>query len=88
MIVVPICGPVEARDVGHLLTRASADKEETLVAEIEPIIAVRKGTIIKPGAYEIDLLAHRRPDAYGRLIRPLFDHRNDSKQLFACRLSA
>ena len=38
-----------------------------LVAEIDPSHSDAKRRVFRPGEYELDLLADRRPELYGRL---------------------
>lgn len=52
---------------GELLAEASSDREETLLAEIDPSRSDIKRLIFAPGEYELDLFGDRRPDLY----RPL-----------------
>lgn len=43
--------------------------EGAVIAEVNPAQAREKHIIRKPGEYEIDLVADRRPDLYGPLVR-------------------
>lgn len=52
---------------GELLAEASSDREETLLAEIDPARGDVKRLTFTPGEYELDLFGDRRPDLY----RPL-----------------
>ena len=50
-----------------LLAAGGEYGEEILVAEIDPAVARNKHLVRIPGLYELDRLAHRRPDLYGPL---------------------
>jgi predicted amidohydrolase len=53
---------------GEVLQQAGEQDETLLVAEIDPGRADRKERVFLPGEYELDLMADRRPDLYGRLV--------------------
>jgi predicted amidohydrolase len=53
---------------GKTLARAGADREEMIVAEIDPRLARNKHLVRVPGRHEIDRIADRRPAFYGPLI--------------------
>jgi predicted amidohydrolase len=53
---------------GNRLAFASVDGEEILYADIEPARARQKKLIRRPGLHEIDRIADRRPEFYGRLM--------------------
>ncbi len=55
---------------GERLAFASPDREEILVADIEPAKARRKKLIRRPGLHEIDRIADRRPGFYGKIVEP------------------
>ena len=50
-----------------LLATGGEYGEEIIVAEIDPAVARNKHLVRIPGLYELDRLAHRRPDLYGPL---------------------
>lgn len=52
---------------GELLAVASEDREEIIYATIDPRLARNKRLIRIPGQFEVDRLAHRRPEMYGPL---------------------
>ncbi len=52
---------------GNILAEASKDKEEMLVAKIDPRVAATKHVILSPGEYEFDVFKDRRPDLYNKL---------------------
>jgi predicted amidohydrolase len=52
---------------GELLSHAGADGEEIILAEIDPERARAKRLVKIPGKYELDRIAHRRPEMYGPL---------------------
>ena len=55
---------------GTVLTRAGTDAEEALFAQIDPARARTKHLVRVPGRHEINRIADRRPDFYGRLVEP------------------
>jgi predicted amidohydrolase len=55
---------------GALLAEASSDREEVIVAEIDPALARRKRVVKIPGEHEIDRVGDRRPEMYEPLCRP------------------
>ncbi len=55
---------------GELLAAAD-DTETILYAEIDPGRSRQKHLVHIPGQYEIHRTAHRRPEMYGELVRPL-----------------
>lgn len=55
---------------GETLAYAAHDKEEILFARIDTERARRKKLVRVPGKHEIDRIADRRPDLYGRLVEP------------------
>lgn len=66
-------GQSRAVDVnGDLLAAASEDREEILLADIDPEKARRKRIVHIPGKYELDRVGHRRPEMYG----PITDNRS------------
>ncbi len=48
-----------------LLATGGEYGEEIIVAEIDPAVARNKHLVKIPGKYELDRMAHRRPDLYG-----------------------
>ncbi|HVS39343.1 MAG TPA: carbon-nitrogen hydrolase family protein [Gemmataceae bacterium] len=56
---------------GDLLAAAGAEAPEIVTAEIDPGAARNKRLIIVPGKYELDRVAHRRPEMYGPLTAPV-----------------
>ncbi len=52
---------------GELLAFSDADREEILYADIDPGWARAKQVVNIPGKYEINRVAHRRPEMYGPL---------------------
>ena len=54
---------------GEVMTSASPDSTEILLAEIDPSIARAKRVIKIPGEHEIDRVNDRRPEMYGPLVR-------------------
>ena len=54
-----------ADPLGRTLAVASADREEVLVAEIEPARARAKRVVRVAGKNEVDRIGHRRPEFYG-----------------------
>jgi predicted amidohydrolase len=55
---------------GELLAAAGADAPEVVLAEIDPAVARNKRLVKIPGKYELDRVAHRRPEMYGPLVEP------------------
>ena len=53
---------------GKTLARASTDREEMILAEVDPRLARNKHLVRVPGRHEIDRIADRRPAFYGPLI--------------------
>ena len=53
---------------GKTLARAGADREEIIIAEIDPRLARNKHLVRVPGRHEIDRIADRRPAFYGPLV--------------------
>jgi predicted amidohydrolase len=54
---------------GRTLAYANHDREEILIAEIDPQLARRKHIVRRPGEHEIDRLADRRPELYGPVVQ-------------------
>jgi 5-aminopentanamidase len=52
---------------GEVLTTASANREELILAEIQPETARNKRVVVRPGEYETDYVGDRRPELYGDL---------------------
>mgnify|MGYP001366578815 CR=1 FL=1 len=63
-------GQSRVLDCGGELLTAAADKAEVITAEIDPAVARLKRLIKIPGKYELDRVAHRRPEMYGPLVEP------------------
>jgi predicted amidohydrolase len=55
---------------GELLAASPGNGEEILYAEIDPDRARQKQIVKIPGKYEINRVAHRRPEMYGPLCQP------------------
>ena len=55
---------------GELLASAGADAPEIITAEIDPAVARNKRLVKIPGKYELDRVAHRRPEMYRPLAEP------------------
>lgn len=55
---------------GDYLAFADHDREEVIVAEVDPATARRKRVVHCAGEYEIDRVNWRRPDLYGKLVEP------------------
>ncbi len=49
---------------GEVLVEASKTQEEVITATIDPALASQKDLVMVPGAYEMHLLNHRRPELY------------------------
>jgi predicted amidohydrolase len=56
---------------GRTLAAAAGDEPALLLAEIEPASADRNRVVIRPGEYELDRVADRRPQLYGALVEPV-----------------
>lgn len=56
---------------GQVLAEADHDRFEILYADIEPANARRKHIVFAAGEYELDRIAHRRPDMYAPLVQPV-----------------
>jgi predicted amidohydrolase len=54
---------------GEILAEGSAEREETLYAEIDPTRSDIKRLIFAAGEYELDLWADRRPELYAPIAR-------------------
>jgi predicted amidohydrolase len=57
-----ICAPN-----ADLLATGSESLDEILIADIDPAVARNKHLVKIPGKYELDRVAHRRPELYGVL---------------------
>jgi predicted amidohydrolase len=55
---------------GSVLAFASPDREEILLADVDPERARRKRLVRVPGLHEIDRFADRRPGFYGPIVAP------------------
>jgi predicted amidohydrolase len=55
---------------GAILASAGPDREEILVAELDPARARTKRQVRVPGRHEIDRIADRRPRFYGPIVEP------------------
>ncbi|MFP6765856.1 MAG: carbon-nitrogen hydrolase family protein [Planctomycetaceae bacterium] len=60
-----ICGPQ-----GETLAASENTSETILYAEIDPERARNKTAVREPGRHAIDRMADRRPEMYGRLVKP------------------
>ncbi len=69
----PFIGRSAVVDLRGSTLGALGDRAGVLVAEIDPALARDKRAVHRPGEYEIDLFADRRPAAYGALTRPRRD---------------
>ena len=63
-----ICAPG-----GHVLAEAAHEDECLLFAEIDPEKARNKHLVRVPGKHEINRIADRRPEMYGKLVEPKKD---------------
>jgi predicted amidohydrolase len=54
---------------GELLTATDDDQPAILYAELDPARPRNKHIVKIPGKYELDRLAHRRPEMYGPIVR-------------------
>jgi 5-aminopentanamidase len=54
---------------GRTLAQASADKEEVIIAQIEPARARNKRIVRVPGKHEIHRFNDRRPEVYGEITQ-------------------
>jgi predicted amidohydrolase len=54
---------------GNTLAEGSSDKEEVLYAEVSLADARQKRMVFKPGEFELDFIADRRPELYGEITR-------------------
>jgi predicted amidohydrolase len=55
--------------VGAVLAQAGSDREEIIVAEIDPAKARAKREVKVPGEHEVDRVGHRRPEMYGPITQ-------------------
>jgi 5-aminopentanamidase len=63
------CGRSQIVDpLGTRLAEADEEREELVVAEIDPAEAREKDRVIVPGEYELHLFGDRRPELYGALV--------------------
>ncbi len=53
---------------GSNLAFADHDRQEILIAEIDPVLARQKRIVRVPGKHEVNLIADRRPELYGDLL--------------------
>ena len=53
--------------MGDTVVQASTDKEETIYAEVNLADARQKKLIFKPGEFEMNFIADRRPEMYGKI---------------------
>jgi predicted amidohydrolase len=53
---------------GEVVAEASTEGETMLIADLDLARSDAKHRVFEPGEYEVDLLADRRPELYGRLI--------------------
>jgi predicted amidohydrolase len=54
---------------GEPLAASAGDEEQILYAELDPGLAREKQIVNIPGKYEINRIAHRRPEMYGIICR-------------------
>ena len=54
---------------GETLAKGSANDEQILYGEVSLAAARQKRFIIKPGEFEVDLIADRRPELYGEITK-------------------
>jgi len=54
---------------GQTLAKGNANDEQILYAEVSLAVARQKRIIIKPGEFEVDLIADRRPELYGEITK-------------------
>lgn len=54
---------------GDVLAEAGPSEETILYAELDLAQARQKHTIMRPGEFEFDLIADRRPEFYGDIVR-------------------
>jgi predicted amidohydrolase len=55
---------------GKILARAGGEAEQTLFADVDPLLARTKRLVRVPGRHEINRIADRRPGFYGPLVEP------------------
>lgn len=68
----PFCGRSKIVDpMGTTLAEASGDREEIVYATIDPEQARTKRITHAAGEWEIDRMADRRPELYGKVVEPL-----------------
>lgn len=60
---------------GRVVARAG-EEASTLFAELDLPAADRNRVINVPGQYELDRIAHRRPEHYGAIVAPLRPHQD------------
>lgn len=53
---------------GQTLAAANGEEESVFCGTISPAAARQKRVVFVPGEYELDRIAHRRPDLYGPII--------------------
>ena len=67
----PFCGMSKiVSDVGVTLAEAGTDREEIIYAEVSLEDARQKHMTLKPGQWEMDRIADRRPELYGLITKP------------------
>ncbi|HMO13732.1 MAG TPA: carbon-nitrogen hydrolase family protein [Pirellulaceae bacterium] len=59
---------------GSSLTYAEHDREEVLIADIDPELARQKRIVRVLGKHEVNLIADRRPELYGEIIEKSVQH--------------
>ncbi len=57
------------RCTGDTIAQASTDREETIYGEVDMAEARQKKTVIKPGEFEVDMIADRHPEFYGEVTK-------------------
>ena len=55
---------------GQTLAEGPEGEAAILYAQVDPEVARQKRRVIKPGQYEVDRIADRRPELYGQLVQP------------------
>lgn len=54
---------------GETIAQASTDQEETIYGEVDIAEARQKKMVIKPGEFELDMIADRHPEFYGEITK-------------------
>jgi predicted amidohydrolase len=56
---------------GRVLAEASSSDLDTIVLDVDLSSGDVKNVVVRPGEHEMDVLADRRPELYGRLVEPV-----------------